>query len=82
MSAEGKLRNESAAKEVSVDVSKCLRFHHKNFSWDCLLDTSTRMRFMNDCEKAGVQAEGLITKYDRRVIALTYVHENGANDTR
>ena len=47
MSAEGKLRNENTAKEICVDVSKCLRFHHKMFSWDRLLDTSTTMKFMN-----------------------------------
>ena len=31
------------------------------------------MRFINDCEKAGVQAEGLVTKYDHTVTALTYM---------
>ena len=73
MYAEGKLRSENTAKEICVDISKCLRFHHNTFSWDGLLNTSTTMKYMNVCEKAGVQADGLITKCDRVVTALTYM---------
>ena len=70
---DGKLRTPQQAKEITVDVSKCLRFHHSNLSWDHLIDTQKTREYLHLCRDAGVQADGLVTKCDRIVTALTFI---------
>ena len=74
MSPDGKLRSETAAKEICVDVSKCLKYlNPKSITFDCLLDTTKIRKFLDICSQSGVQEDGLITKADRLITALTYL---------
>ena len=70
---EGKLRNATTAREICVDVSKCLRYHSPLLSWDHLLDTSNTHKYLQVCQEVGVQADGLVTKCDRIITSLTFV---------
>ena len=80
---EGKERTDTTAKEICVDVSKCLRYHHHQFSWDYLLDCSKTRDYLEVCKKAGVQADGLVTKCDRILTCLQFMKFDmtGAGDT-
>jgi hypothetical protein len=74
MSPDGKLRSDTTAREICVDVSKCLKYlHPKTMTFDCLLDTTGTRKFFDICKKSGVQEDGLITKADRVATALTYL---------
>ena len=79
---DGKERNEAAAQAICVDVSKCLRYHSPNFSWDRLLDTSTTRDYLELCRKAGVGADGLVTKSDRIITALKFAKTKSTDATR
>ena len=74
MSPDGKLRSDTTAREICIDVSKCLKYlHPKSMTFDCLLDTNGTRKFLDICSQSGVQADGLITKADRLITALTYL---------
>ena len=74
MSTDGKLWFETAAREICVDVSKCLKYlHPKSMTFDSLFDTTGARKFLDICSQSGVQEDGLITKADGLVTAPTYL---------
>lgn len=58
--------------QISVDVGKFLRHVSPIFSWDNLLRIDKMREYLKKCSEAGVRADGLVTKCDRLITALTY----------
>ena len=82
MSAEGKLRDEREATQITREVGKVLKYLRPVLSWDSLLDAEGINKYLEVAEEAGVGYAGLVTKCDRIITALTFLHLTKTKSTQ
>ena len=58
MPAEGKLRDDREASQVTKEVGKLLIYVSPVFSWDSLLDSTSILKYLEASEEAGVGYAG------------------------
>ena len=72
MSVEGGLKEEREARQVTVDVSKFLRFCGATLDWKNLSKVDKLREYLEVARKAGVGVSGTITKCDRVIAGIRF----------
>lgn len=58
--------------QITVDVSKFLRYTSNVFNWSNLLKLKEMREYLDRCHSAKIGPDGLVTKCDRLITALRY----------
>ena len=78
VSVDGGRRRPEVAREIASDVSKYLAYvNHRVCTWQSLLNIEKCRTFVEQLEMNKIGADGITSKLDRIMTAMTYVRREG-----